>query len=205
MEDYFDDSTQKESNPFDRFLKDPNLDMLNSALPYVSQTVRKPLALYIKATEIQRILSDFDREEVLAACGFEQNSTDPEAMLKAMKMASGGKPTPQIDTILNMMNMIRTYQTFTEFMQNNPEMMQFFNTLMNQKSPGSTGDGGNPQNSPNFSDMLSPQNLSHIAEMMNQPNQMNPLDLLKQFSTGKEGDNTINMLQELLKNTNFPR
>lgn len=164
MSDYFDDSF----NPFDRFLQSSDRDMLNSALPYVSKEARKPLALYIKMLEIKRILTDFDREEVLSACGFEQNSADPEAMLRAMKMASGNS-APQIDSILNMINLIRTYQTFMEFMQNNPEMASF------------------------------------LTNMMNQQGQANPMDMLKQFSPGKETDNTMNQLFELLKNTNFSR
>lgn len=165
MEEY----SQNNANPFDRFLENPSLNMLNSALPYVSPHFRKPLALYIKSMEIHRILSDLDREEVLSACGFDNTNTDPEAMLRAMKMASGGKETPQIDSLLNMINMIKTYQNFMEFMQNNPEMAAF------------------------------------LSNMINQPAQSNPMDVLKQFSSGKESDNMLNVLQELLKNTNFPR
>lgn len=164
-----DDYSNETLNPFDRFLHNSSLDMLNSALPYVDQNVRKPLALYIKFAEISRILADLDREEVLTACGFDQNGADPEAMLRAMKMAGGGKATPQIDSILNMINLLRTYQTFMDFMQNNPEMANILTNLMSQQG------------------------------------QSNPMDLLKQLSPGKDNDNTMNLLQELLKNANFPR
>lgn len=142
MEEYYDSHENDNTNPFAKFLKTPGLDMLNSALPYVSQPMRKPLALYIKYAETQRIMEDFDQEELLSACGFQPNSADPESMLKAMKMASGGQPTPQIDSLLNMMQMMRSYQTFNEFMQNNPELMHFLSSMMNQKItfPGRTAD-----------------------------------------------------------------
>ena len=157
-----------DSNPLEKFLQNDELTMLESALPYITQSMRKPLALYIKLQEVRHIMTNFDKEEVLSACGFEQNNADPESMLRAMKLASGGK-TPQIDSILNTLNLIRTYQTVMDFIQNNPEMASF------------------------------------LTNMMNQQGQSNPLDLLKQLSPGKETDNSMNQLFELLKNTNFPR
>ena len=69
---------------FDHFFKTPEINMLNAALPYVSDHMGKSLALYIKSTEMQRILSDFDKEELLSSCGYESGTPDPEAMLKAM-------------------------------------------------------------------------------------------------------------------------
>lgn len=129
MEDFSQDSF----NPFDRFFDDPNLNMLNSALPYVGDFLRKPLALYIKILEINRIAADFDKKDVLTACGFEDNQPNLENMLKAMKAAGGKDTSPQIDSMLNMLNFIRMYQSCMELMQNNPELVNLLNNLMNQK------------------------------------------------------------------------
>lgn len=128
-----DDFSQETLNPFDRFLSNPSLDMLNSALPYVGEHFRKPLALYIKIMEIQRIISDFDKEEILTACGFEEQKPNLEAMLKAMKAASGKEAQPQLDSMLQMLNFIRTYQSCMDLMQTNPELIQLIGSLMNQK------------------------------------------------------------------------
>lgn len=193
MEDHFDNRQQETATPFERFLRTPSLDMLHSALPYVSQTMRKPLALYIKYAEMQRIMQDFDQEEVLSACGFSTNNTDPEAMLKAMKMASSGQPTPQIDSLLNMMNMMRTYRTFNEFMQNNPELMHFLTSMMNQKNATGNNDSSGSYTSNNADNASMPFG------------NLNPMELLKQLSTGKEGDTSLQLLQELLKNNNLSR
>lgn len=125
-------------NPFDRFLASPNLDMLNSALPYVGESIRKPLALYIKMSEIHRIVEDMDNEEVLSACGFEYNNPNIEAVLRAMKAAGGKNAGPQIDSMLNMLEMFHLYQSFTEMMQKNPELFNLINNMMGQKDNPST-------------------------------------------------------------------
>jgi len=124
-------------NPFDQFLKNPELDMLNAALPYVSSQMRTPLALYIKSAEMRRILSDFDSEEILSACGFNHSSNDPEAMLKAMKMAGGKNANYQIDQLLNMMNFLKAYQSLNEIIQNNPEMISFLTNMLKQPQTSS--------------------------------------------------------------------
>ena len=193
MEEYYDSHENDNTNPFTKFLKTPGLDMLNSALPYVSQPMRKPLALYIKYAEIQRIMEDFDQEELLSACGFQPNNADPESMLKAMKMASGGQPTPQIDSLLNMIQMMRSYQTFNEFMQNNPELMHFLSSMMNQKNAFAG------------TDSTSSQNAENAGGFPGQAGGINPMELLKQFSTSNGSDNPMILLQELLKNNNLSR
>lgn len=124
------------ATPFDRFLKTPELAMLEAALPYVSDSMRKPLAVYMKSAEIRRILSHFDQEDLLSACGFEQNSPDPEAMLNAMKMAGGKNAAPQIDQALQMINMLKTYRKLNDLMENNPEMMSFLTRILNQSGAG---------------------------------------------------------------------
>ncbi len=170
-------------NPFDRFLKNPELDMLNAALPYVSGRMRTPLALYIKITEMNRIVSDFDREDILSACGFEQNTPDPEMMLKAMKMAGGNQSNPQIDQLLSMMNMLKTYQKLHEMIQNNPELLNLLSNMMNQAPNG----GNTKQNNTESCNSSQSTNLS-------------PADMLKQLSGGDTSD-MMSLLTQMLKNS----
>lgn len=136
---------------FDRLRNSPHIDMLYAALPYVSDGMRKPLAVYIKSTEMQRILSDPDSGEILSACGFEPSAPDPEAMLKAMKLAGGPNAGPQIDQMLQMMNMVKTYQKMNDMMQNNPELMSMLTNMMNQTQTQSP----NRSATANPSDMMS--------------------------------------------------
>ena len=130
-----DNDSFRSQNPFDRFLKSSSLDMLEAALPYIGPVGRKPLALYMKFQEIGRIFHDFDDSSVLCACGFEERPADPEAMLRAMKLASGPKPTPQIDQILNMLQMLKTCQSISDMLKKNPEMASLLSNLSGQSSP----------------------------------------------------------------------
>lgn len=197
-----------DTNPFDRFLKNPGLDMLNAALPHVSDFMRKPLALYIKYMEIHRIVNDFDREEVLTACGFEKNSPNPEAMLKAMKMAGGKNASPQIDQLLNMMNLIRAYQSFNEMMQNNPEMASFLTNMMNRNSGfhtnsnasnSGTNSGTNHGNTSDGSASSPADLLNQLTGNMTGSSTPSPADLLNQLA-GKDSSDLMSLLSQMLKN-----
>lgn len=162
--------------PFDRFLKQPGVDMLQAALPYVSASMRKPLALFMKFLEVNRIVSDLDRDDVLTACGFESNPPNPEAMLRAMKMAGGSRANPQIDRILNMMNVIHSYQSFTDMMQRNPEMASVLTNLMNQSQRNGTP----------FSNQRAQNNASAPS---------NPVQLFSQFTSKDPSDLTALLSQ----------
>lgn len=163
-------------NPFDRFLKSTDLTMLHSALPYVGDSLRKPLALYIKMVEIRRILSDFDKKDVLTACGFETNHPDLPGMLKAMKAAAGNEASPQLDNMLSMLQMIQMYQSCMDLMQKNPELVQILSNMMNQK------DGS-------FS---SQEALSRLLPLFMSSKNSSP-------GTSQENQDMMSVLNELLK------
>lgn len=174
-----DEFSQEMQKPFDRFLANPNLAMLNSALPYVGEVLRKPLALYIKLMEINRIMSDFDKEEVLSACGFEENQPNLEAMLKAMKIAGGKDASPQLDSMLNMLNLIHMYQSCMDLMQNNPELVSLLSGLMNQKE-GSSSQGDSLQKLLPF--LMAQQNQGQgSSDASGQQGENNMMEALSEF------------------------
>lgn len=185
--------------PFDRFLKQPSVDMLQAALPYVSSAMRKPLALLMKFLEVNRIVSDFDRDEVLTACGFESNSPNPEAMLRAMKMAGGSHANPQIDRILNMINVIHSYQSFTDMMQRNPEMASVLTNLMNQ----------NQRNGTPPSNQRTQNASSNPSQLFSQSAGKDPSDLMTLLSqiSGKNPTELATLLSQLSssESTDFSR
>lgn len=150
-----------------------DVDMLTAALPYVSGSVKKTLALFIKSAEVQRLFTDFDSEDYLSACGFEQDSPDPEAMLKAMKLAGGKNADPQIDQMLHIIHMVKTYQRINELMQQNPELMNLLTNMHNQ-----------------------PPNTSQSS----QTSYSQAADLLKQFGN-KDSSDMMNFLTQMLKNS----
>lgn len=149
-----------------------DINMLTAALPYVSIQMRKPLAFCIKSAEMTQLFSEFDDEEILSACGVEQSRPDPEAMLKAMKSASV-QSNPQIDQMLQMINMLKTYQRISDLMKQNPEMMNLLTNIMSQ--PQTTY--SSPQN-----------NVSQTA------------DFIKQFASTDSSD-LMTLLTQMLKNS----
>ena len=172
---------------FDQIMRTPQIDMLNAALPFVSDKMRKLLALYIKSAEIQRIYHDFDNEELLTACGFESAPPDPETMLKAMKLAGGHNASPQIDQILQIINMLKTYQKWNEFSKNNPELLSMLTNMMNQKSQnGSDSSKGSMQKEQKSPNNLHAQNNSPFTA-----------DLLKQFGNTNSSE-LMSILSQLL-------
>ena len=140
------------------------VDMLTAALPFVSGKMRRPLALYVKSTQMHQLFSDSDDQEILTACGLEETRPDPEAMLKAMKAAGGTMAPAQIDQLLQMINTIKTYQKITEMLERHPEIMQLLSS-MNHQTPNNgfpsknnspqTGDLFKQLESPNSSDIMS--------------------------------------------------
>ncbi|MBE5955823.1 MAG: hypothetical protein E7253_05165 [Lachnospiraceae bacterium] len=164
--------------------KIPELNMLNAALPYVSDRMQKPLALFLKSSEIRQLYSDFDSEEFLSACGLEKSPPDPEAMLKAMKAAGGKHTGPQIDQLLQMMNLIKTYQKLNEMMQQNPELINFLANTLNQSQTPNT----------HYTDKMSRLDSAPANNLVQ------AADLLKQFGNSDSSD-MMALLTQMLKNS----
>ncbi len=168
------ESTQKEIFALQQFLQDNQLSMLESIMPYIGEQLRKPLALSIKFLEIRKILTEFDDEEKLSACGFENNTPNIDSLLATLRNNSNPEMAEQIDQILTMRNIIKMYQTYTELMRNNPDIFP-----ANYSS--SNSNNGNTQ------EML----LKLLPILMSNQN--------KETSANTDSDSFINTLSEILK------
>ncbi|MGN0466534.1 MAG: hypothetical protein ACI4F9_09355 [Lachnospiraceae bacterium] len=113
---------QKENFALQQFLQDNQLSMLESIMPYIGEHLRKPLALSIKFLEIKKILTEFDDEEKLSACGLENSPPNIDSLLTALRNNSSPEMAEQIDQIITMRNIMKMYQTYTELMKNNPDI-----------------------------------------------------------------------------------
>lgn len=168
------ESTQKEAFALQQFLQDNQLSMLESIMPYIGEHLRKPLALSIKFLEIRKILTEFDDEEKLSACGLENNSPNIDSLLTTLRNNSSPEIAQQIDQILTMRNIMKMYQTYTELMRNNPDIFP-----ANYSSANS--------NNGNTQEML----LKILPLLMSNQN--------KEPSGNTESDSFINTLSEILK------
>ena len=67
--------------PWENFFRSDSSNMLEDALPYLPPNLKKVAAIYIKLTELSRISTQFDNEQTLSACGFDQNPASMELLL----------------------------------------------------------------------------------------------------------------------------
>lgn len=106
---------EQNQNSWENFFRNDSSNMLEDALPYLPANLKKVAALYIKLTELSRISVEFDNEQTLSACGFDQNPASMELLLNAMKLRAPKETAQQIEQILQMMQMFEIYQNYQRF------------------------------------------------------------------------------------------
>lgn len=162
-----------QESPLSRLLEDDTLTIIETILPYCRPNLAKMLAVQMKILEIQKIMTGFDDEPLLRACGFEDSSVDVESVLRTLRNSVSEEKAQQIDSILNFIRFSRVYQNWQETMQSHPELIQ----LLNQSLSGNRNSGdnasdekgagtGNPLSDPSLFMMLSSaMNRSGKADM----------------------------------------
>ena len=106
---------EQNPNSWENFFRDDSSNMLEDALPYLPANLKKFAAIYIKLTELSKISTEFDNEQTLSACGFDQNPTSIELLLNAMKLRAPKETAAQIEQFLQMMQMFEIYQNYQRF------------------------------------------------------------------------------------------
>lgn len=132
--------TNNFASPFEHFFRtqNSNTEMLYEAVPYVSMQFKKPLALFLKFQEFQQILSGFDDEETLQACGlcepntnlnahsnnniFDNHSSHSsiEEMLTAMRKKATTPIAEKLDLILTIFKAEKIMATYQKYMASQP-------------------------------------------------------------------------------------
>lgn len=112
------------NSPLSRLLNDDNLTIMEGIIPYCPPNLGRVLAVEMKLMEIQKILTCFDDEPVLRACGFEEQAGDVESILRTIRNSVSEEKAKQIDTVLGMIRFSKMYQTYQEILQSHPELMK---------------------------------------------------------------------------------
>lgn len=157
---------EQNQTSWENFFRDDSSNMLEDALPYLPPNLKKMAAIYIKLTELSKISTQFDNEQTLSACGFDQNPASMELLLNALKLRAPKETADQIEQILQMMQMFEIYQNYQRFI-------------------GTTGNHASSPSSSTNSDVdlfskLMPMMLSNGSSSGNQP-QPNA-DFMKQLN-----------------------
>lgn len=100
---------------WENFFRNDSSNMLEDALPYLPLHLKKFAALYIKLTELSKISTEFNDEQTLSTCGFDQNDPSMELLLNALKLRAPKETADQLEQILQMMQMFEIYQNYQRF------------------------------------------------------------------------------------------
>ena len=110
-------------SPLARLLEDDDLLLMEQLLPFCRPPVAKFLAVHMKVMEIQKIIA-----------GFDDSSADLETVLRSLRPSLSEEKTRQIDSILQVIQFSRLYQTWQETMHNHPELVEFLSQNFGQRS-----------------------------------------------------------------------
>lgn len=95
----------EDMSPLDQLSKESDLELIETAIPYVSKSMKKSLALYIKMTEVNNIVNGIEDEETLEACGLDKPNPNVEQMLQAMRLVASPQQAGRLDQMTRIMNM----------------------------------------------------------------------------------------------------
>ena len=80
-------------HPLDNLIRDDSLFMLEAILPFVSDNMKAPLAMYIKIMELQSILSCLQDRNYMESCGLHKDINNQDDILSSL--AACGFPDVQ--------------------------------------------------------------------------------------------------------------
>lgn len=95
----------EDMSPLDQLSKESDLELIETAIPYVSKDMKKSLALYIKMTEVNNIINGIEDEEMLEACGLDNPNPKVDQMLQAMRLVASPQQAGRLEQMSRMMNM----------------------------------------------------------------------------------------------------
>lgn len=102
------------TKPLEQMLQNSNLNLLEAALPYVDLHIRRPLAMYIKFSELTEVMTGLEDEDTLTACGLNEQGMNYEMMLQAMKMTASKEQSGKIEQITQLMNLTKILPSLLE-------------------------------------------------------------------------------------------
>ena len=97
---------EQNQTSWENFFRNDSSNMLEDALPYLPPNLKKVAAIYIKLTELSKISSEFDNEQTLSACGFDQDPASMELLLNALKLRAPKETAMQNDLFSKLMPMM---------------------------------------------------------------------------------------------------
>lgn len=102
---------------YDNLTQTRELQMMKSMLPFVGMKHQKPLAILIQSLQFRNTVKMFqDNENLLSACSISASNEAEKrnAMIQTLRKFCTPKEKETIDTLLNIMCVMETYDAFNE-------------------------------------------------------------------------------------------
>ena len=104
--------TPNNVTPFDSLIQDRHLQMLKAALPYITNSNQKMMALMIKFMELRRTMTLYNGSTAsIQMCSIPEEEPLPLQMLNAMRKFCTEQEQETIDMLSNYMQMFSAYGT----------------------------------------------------------------------------------------------
>ena len=98
---------------YDARLQSREISMLKTALPYVSPSVQKNLSMMIAFLQMEKTIEFFsDPENTTQIAAMERTPDQTVELLQDLRSLCSPAEQRQVDQILNVMQMISTYEVF---------------------------------------------------------------------------------------------
>lgn len=130
------EETQTPLTAIDQIANGDQLQMMKAALPYIAQPSQRYAAIYIKAMEINNILSFYDETQDISICSLESEQTSMADMFQEIKNYCSEAQKATIEQFLQIFQMMNVFQAMngtadtSEMMKNmlSPEQQSMFDT-----------------------------------------------------------------------------
>ena len=101
-------------HPLDNLIRDDRLFMLEAILPFLSDRMKAPLAMYIKIMELQTILSSLQDKECMTRCGLHKDINNQEDILSSLADCGFADVKGQFANMKKMMDMMKMMESTKE-------------------------------------------------------------------------------------------
>ena len=101
-------------HPLDNLIRDDSLFMLEAILPFVSDNMKAPLAMYIKIMELQSILSCLQDRNYMESCGLHKDINNQDDILSSLAACGFPDVQGQFANIKKMMDMMKVMEASKE-------------------------------------------------------------------------------------------
>lgn len=128
------------SHPLDKLINDDRLLLMEAIIPFVDSSLRKPLVLYIKTTELKLIMNSLDNSDYTHRCGFDKDPGNREEVLSSLSdcgfsdVANQMKSMKQAMDIMNMMKSMDPKDSPSDIKEPYKNIFNEYDT-MNNTSP----------------------------------------------------------------------